>query len=247
MTREDLLAADSVAIDALWTKLLELYADFNRISREHHYASAHLPWWAAPGRRYLVAEGDAERPQESGHPAIQNSRRPQMRGMAVLIRPGPHDIERRREEETRLYGADRADAAYAERMDAYRLRAAAQQAEQERLGLPTLDAHLEAINTEMEAVADRIEALPPSLERAAALTIMEIIMQGSRDETINQGQGIEGVTALQGLRMFLRGSVAATVADFLDNPTRPFGCSPLWGGYWPGMEYPMGTPEPVAD
>jgi hypothetical protein len=100
-------AAGPHEIDRLWGELLGTVASYNVISREYHERERGLPWWAVPGPKWLVAEGEPERQETCHTPAIQGLERPRP-GVFRLLRPTPRDLQRDFETSTRIWGAERA-------------------------------------------------------------------------------------------------------------------------------------------
>lgn len=233
------LASGAPELDTLWTALLAAYEQGVAISRESDEAGALLPWWAACGRALLVAEGEPEHKARSGCPAIQGIDRP-MPGAFRLIRPSPRDIERDYERAVQLWGdkGGRAKASFDRRMREYRERCAAQAVERVKVGLPEIEARDEANYTAVTGIEREIEALPAGINVTAALVMLATVRNASRHHCFGCGEEEAAFVALTGLRPFVTGAVAATVADFLDNPNRPFCWSPLWGSYWPADKNP---------
>lgn len=233
------LASRAPELDRLWTALLAAYGQGVVISREVARAEALLPWWAVTGPIYLVAEGEPEHKARSGCPAIQGMDRP-LPGTFRLIRPSPRDIERDYARAVDYWGdkSGQAKAGFDRRMTEFNERREAQSTERAKVGLPEIDAREEANATTINDLERAIEALPGSLDVTAALVMLATVRNALRHHCFDCGDEEAGFVALTGLRPFVTGAVAATVADFLDNPERPFCWSPLWGSYWPADRNP---------
>jgi hypothetical protein len=220
-------------LDRLWGELLAEVAAYNVLSREYHERQQRLPWWAKKGPKYLVAKGEPERPEIGYAPAIQGLEPPSRPGVFRLLRPAPDDLERELEHRARMFGPDRARTWFQTETAAYEERQAAALAQMDRLGLPGLDARMEQVSDRLFELEQAIMDLPASLERVAALTLLATAAEARADHSFDRGDCRQGKVALSGLRPFLTGAVAESVADALDNPKRVMARSPLWTGYRP--------------
>lgn len=220
-------AAGSAEIGPLWLQMLNESATSREISSAYERAYKALPWWAATGHKWLVAEGCQQPSDTCNWPAIQDLEKPTNRHALRLWRPGPHDIEERRKTCEIVVNEKVAQRIYEKEMAELEARRAAQKAEEERVGLTALGHALDEVAERIYALAEQIEALPASLERVAALTAIEIQKEAQQERCFDDWEERAGFVALKGLLSFISGPVADTVRDIVENPDRAFCLSPL--------------------
>ena len=222
-------------LDRLWTAYLAAHARGVELSRDVERLVARLPWWAAPGPRWLVREGCSP-PQDnwSGAPAIEDLGPPEI-GSFRLWRPTEHDIQNDYDRHVRTFGdvSGRSAAFRDRRLAELAERLARRDRERDAVGLPAANELVETNSDHTTNLQIAIEALPFSLNVLAAQILANTVAMGNRTTTMEDGSTYAASQALRSLRPMLTGVVAVTVADFLDNSDRALCYSPLWGSWWP--------------
>lgn len=172
-------------IDALLERRIALDLNEQALGAQHRAAQATMPWWAQPGPSHIRHDGTWT-DDDWGWPAIDNGELPRM-GMLLNKRPSPSDLASEFESIVTFFPEDRARARgrYREQMRALVARVRRQRAEEEKAGLPAIDAQAEAteqeiirINRQLRRIYVGQEDLP---QKAVALILLDIIDQVSGD------------------------------------------------------------------
>jgi hypothetical protein len=121
-----------------------------------------LPWWAAPGPRYIDHTGDPTG-DISGWPAIQGLEPPAYTNALRVSRPGPSELKRRYEAALRWPGGDKRRAAiradYRQEVRDLVSRIRAQRSEEAAVGLPALEAEDDELTGRLIGVLCAIRGL----------------------------------------------------------------------------------------
>ena len=188
-----------------------------------------------PGPQWIVREGcEPPRGNWSEAPAIEDLEPPEI-GSFRLWRPTEGDIREDYDRHVRTFGdvSGRSAAFRDRRLAELAERLVRRDRERESVGLPAAIALAEANSDHTSALQVAIEGLQFSLNVLAAQILANTVAMGNRTTTMEDGDTYAASQALWSLRPMLTGTVAVTVADFLDNSDRAFCYSPLWGSWWP--------------
>ena len=144
----------TAAVERLWAERARHCRTCLDLGRELDVAVARVAWWAAPGCKFLLADGSTTGPVSSS-PAIVDLAPPLHPNGMLILRPSCEDVEQL----CRIASAFGRDPSPLRREFEERL--AAQEAEERRAGQLDADARLSAAFDDLAAVNRAIEALPP--------------------------------------------------------------------------------------
>lgn len=221
---------DQEQADALWRQYRKTALAAATAAADHSRAEAALPIWARPGPRYINSSGEFV-DQVSCWPMIPNPLPPEIAGAFRLVRPSPVSIKEDFELACRISGPSvrpRARAFYRAKMRAFIARRRQQKEEEARVGLPEIDARLEALSDQRHEIRDRLRDLPRAPNAVAALILLDVTCDASRDDDVILNKKAAGPTALRFLLPLLSGQIAEDVASVLANPSRPAGELAWW-------------------
>jgi hypothetical protein len=218
-------AQPSSELHALWNKRRAIRPIYLQSKASIKAAENALPWWAQVGPMYLAHDGTFTG-IDVGWPAIRELEPPKMPGSILLLRPSKYHLRKDYDQLCMFWGepgrvSPKLRASYAKKLLRLRIRLREQAAERVKVGLPAIETRHDAIMEELSAINDAIEALPDQTADAVAASLM---IELGYDVRLRDGtaEAIEKIARpLRVLLPSLTGSIAADVADLLDNPDTP--------------------------
>ena len=242
------VSAVAEQIEALWREGREAARRRSAAMEEELRLTKALPWWAKDGPGLLRADGsfvideDGREVWHVGWPAIEGpfvftTDDPTA---AINIRPSPSGLAGRwRSSAAAKLPAGHPDRQRARARHRHEVRALVARLRRQRqlraaAGIDALNAEYEALNERIWTIEDEIEALAraePNATAASACLLIALKYDMSTHEgpisTMPDGLYYLAHT-LSFLRPLLSGSIAADVAELLDNPERSVQEHPLW-------------------
>jgi hypothetical protein len=219
-------------IDALYAERTALAARSRELCEQYKTAEASTPWWAQAGHEYLRGDGTWTG-GIVGWPAIDDDRKPSHSSVMFLKRPSPHTISKDFESDLRFFGETRRPeirAKYRRRMRELIARLRCQREEERKVGLPELDAQMDAIADRILDLYDRIKNLdvPPAdvPQKAAAVLLITSHLDRGRNACL----GTSATHTLDTLRPFLTGLISEHAEYAAANPYEPMATMPFWPG-----------------
>jgi hypothetical protein len=218
-TGAPVIAGADQTLDDLWGHRTELVAQLRALNHAYELAEASLLDWTRPGPKYRYADGNWSEAGCGWPQIIEEAELPAYRPLSgTNMRPSLADI--RWEFECRINNEwtcsrDKARKIYRQRVLEWVARLRRQREERERAGLPALERRKEAVCDDLIAIEDRIELLPRSPQRTAAVVLQRM---SHCDITANvrfrEDYEVAEV-ALVALRPELDGLIAAHVDELL--------------------------------
>jgi hypothetical protein len=215
-------------IDDLYAERTALAARSRVLQEQYEAADASLPWWAQAGHEYLRGDGKWTG-AIVGWPAIDDGRKPSHSIVMFQKRPSPDTISRDFEVDLRFFGEKRRPeirAKYRRRMRELVARLRLQRFEEQKAGLPDLEAQLDEISERIFYLGDRLRNLDVSPadvpQKAAAVLLIASNYDRGRDDSFG------GSAALDALRPFLTGQILEHVDYVAEHPGDEMGSMPFW-------------------
>jgi hypothetical protein len=212
-------------IDRLYEERTELAARSRELVDQYKAAEASMPSWAQAGCEPRTGAF-------SGWPAICDvDGVPSTR--FVRQRPSPTDIRKDCEELLRDLGESKRSAVRAEyrhRMRELIARLRLQREEKRRVGLPDLEAQLEAVADRMFDLDDglqKLEVPPEHMPRKAAAVLL---ITSHLDHHGDKRLGTGALVTLDALRPFLTGLISEHAEYVVANPNELMATMPFWPG-----------------
>jgi hypothetical protein len=196
-----------------------LMVESRELSRAYDAAHKSLPWWADSGPEELNHKGEHVG-CNTGWPARQDLEPPTLSGAIRRLRPSPYCLKSDFEQTSRLFGRKRAIGPYCRELRAYVLRKRAQVAEQQRVGIPDLEARMAVNDDRFGEIEETLAAFPLTLNGLAARLVVELDAASVSDETLSDDYNTIEWT-LAAIRPALGGVILRDVSEILDGANDP--------------------------
>jgi hypothetical protein len=225
------VGASRSEIDDLYAERTELAARSRIVAAQHKAAEASMPWWAQPGPSLL--RGDGRWTGTSvGWPAIDNDKLPSHPDTMFNKRPSPSDLRKNFDIRLRMCGklteAHRTEARglYIQSMRELAARRRRQREEEIKVGLPDLEAQLDAIGERLGEIDDRLQDLTVSPadapQKAAAMLMIDLNGHWKNDTAFGCS------VTLGALRPFLTGLISEHAEYAQANCLKRVDAMPFW-------------------
>jgi hypothetical protein len=215
-------------IDDLYAERTELAARSRELREQYDAADASMPWWARSGHELLRGDGKWTG-AVVGWPAIDNDELPSHSTVFFKKRLSPFCIRKRFEEDLRFFGEKQRPeirATYRRRMRELVARLRRQREEEQKAGLPDLEAQLDAISERVFYLDDRLKNLdvPPAevLQKAAAVLLIASNYDRHGDDSFGSS------ATLDALRPLLTGQIREHADYATENPDDDMWSMPFW-------------------
>jgi len=216
-------------LDALWQERQQIVRQENAIHRRLDDARERMPAWAKSGAEYINAAGErcghnVGWPEVAVLPAA-----PEISYARRLIRVSPQHIKENFENYVSLYpgSSKRALRLRAKARENYRAsmrrliaRLRERRAIEGDLGIPAMEAKVDVLYDRRWGIKDAIEKLPPTINQAAALALIEALIDGKSGSSVSDPDDHLSpiLIMLRGIRPYLTGAIRVTVDRMFNEP-----------------------------